>query len=107
MNDFGHVETNSPKIGHSILAVDRKEITVRGVREVLSFDENNVRLVTEMGVLNLEGSDLRIHVLNVRDGIVAVTGMLVGVLYEDQGTEQEPALPVGRREKVRRGRRFS
>ncbi len=73
----------TPREEHSLVAADRREITVRGVREVLSFDDANVRLVTTAGILNLEGRELRIHVLNTRDGIVAVTGTLDGVLYED------------------------
>jgi sporulation protein YabP len=65
------------------MANERREITVSGVSDVISFDETNVRLVTTCGVLNLEGESLRIHVLNTKDGTVAVTGQLNGVLYED------------------------
>ena len=79
--------TQTPHIpqgkGHSLVVGDRKEITVRGVSDVLSFDDVNVRLVTTCGVLNLEGEGMRIHVLNLKDGIVAVTGQLNGVLYEE------------------------
>jgi sporulation protein YabP len=64
------------------MATDRREITVKGVSEVLSFDETLVRLITVCGILNLEGEGLRVHVLNLKDGIVAVTGRLDGVLYE-------------------------
>ena len=72
--------------GHSLVANERREITVSGVTDVVSFDETNVRVVTTCGVLNLEGEGLRIHVLNTKDGIVAVTGQLNGVLYEDAET---------------------
>ena len=75
--------------GHCLTAVNRKEITVTGVREVVSFDSELVRLVTVLGVLNLEGKDLRIHVLNTRDGVVSVTGILCGVLYEDVTNEDD------------------
>ncbi len=69
--------------GHRLQAVDRKEITVTGVREVLSFDSELVRLVTVCGILHLEGRELRVHVLNTKDGVVSVTGTLCGVLYEE------------------------
>ena len=106
MNDMGAMQERNDKTsakGHSLEAVDRREIVVKGVSEVLSFDSENVRLVTVCGVLNLEGSELRIHVLNPRDGVVAVTGLLSGVLYEDTHTEDTP-----RREKKgsRLGRLF-
>ena len=75
---------------HSLSAGNRESITVTGVSDVVSFDESNVRLVTVCGILNLEGEGLRIHVLNLKEGTVAVTGRLNGVLYEDpdaSGTE--------------------
>ena len=92
-------ESSAQSRGHSLIATDRREITVKGVSEVLSFDETNVRLVTTCGILNLEGEGLRIHVLNTADGAVAVTGKLNGVLYED------PDAPAERPAKAR-SRRF-
>ncbi len=89
---FQHMHTT-----HGIMAVDRHDITVRGVREVLSFDESNVRLVTTAGILNLEGRELRIHVLNTQEGTVHVTGTLDGVLYENESVEAEPSAPARHR----------
>ena len=108
MNDMGMTQsansTATPHRGHSLMATDRTEITVKGVSEVLSFDEANVRLVTVCGILNLEGEGLRIHVLSTKEGMVAVTGRLNGVLYEAEATEN-PSEPLGRRGRSR-GRRF-
>ena len=84
--------------GHSLVANERREITVSGVTVVVSFDETNVRVVTTCGVLNLEGEGLRIHVLNTKDGIVAVTGQLNGVLYEDaEAPDTQRSSAKGRR----------
>ena len=81
---------------HTLSACERREITVSGVADVVSFDESNVRLVTTCGILNLEGEELRIHVLNTKDGIVAVTGRLNGVLYENTDRESDsPSRPQG------------
>jgi sporulation protein YabP len=82
--------------GHSLVAMDRNEITVKGVSEVLSFDESLVRLVTVCGVLNLEGEGLRVHVLDLKSGTVAVTGRLNGVLYEAEEAEEPSARGKGR-----------
>jgi sporulation protein YabP len=87
MNETQQNQTAPRKRSHRLLADDRGEITVSGVTEVLSFDDENVRLVTTCGILNLEGQGLRIHVLNTGDGTVAVTGQLNGVLYEDPDRE--------------------
>lgn len=69
---------------HSFYAVNRESMTVRGVTDVLSFDETGVLLVTTCGQLSLEGADLHVTVLNTKDGIVEVTGKLCGLLYDDQ-----------------------
>lgn len=75
---------------HSLAVRDRRDVTVTGVSEVLSFDETLVRLVTSCGLLNLEGEELRVRTLDLGSGTVAVTGRLNGVLYEFPPSE-EPA----------------
>ena len=91
MNETPQTQTSPRKKTHRLLADDRGDITVSGVTEVLSFDDENVRLVTTCGILNLEGQGLRIHVLNTGEGTVAVTGQLNGVLYEDPAGESASA----------------
>ncbi len=75
---------------HSLSAVNRDTITVRGVKDVISFDEENVLLVTVCGQMALEGSGLHVHVLNTKDGVVEVTGKLNGLLYYDEPSGAEP-----------------
>lgn len=82
--------TDAPsKQSHSFYAADRQVMTVRGVTEVLSFDENGVLLVTTCGEMNLEGTGLHVTVLNTKDGIVEVTGRLCGLLYYDNDHSDE------------------
>ncbi len=90
-----HTVAHANKNGHSVEASERNRILVRGVSEVLSFDETLVRLITTAGVLNLEGRDLRVHTLNTNDGVVFVTGTLDGLLYESDPAE--PSSPPQKR----------
>lgn len=90
-------------LSHSLWAVDRKEITVKGVKEVLSFDESLVDLVTSCGRLTLEGHELRVTVLDTAGGVVAVTGKLCGVLYDDPDADGVGDSENGRR-RGKRGR---
>ncbi len=101
MNDMIQAQSAGQGKGHNLTAIDREDILVRGVSEVVSFDEANIRLVTTCGILNLEGEGLRVHVLNTKDGTIAVTGKLNGVLYEDPDTA-----PVSERSAKSRSRRF-
>lgn len=51
--------------GHSILIKDRESITITGVLDVLSFDENNIDIETEMGMLTIKGNELHVNKLNL------------------------------------------
>ena len=68
---------------HSFSATNRQTMLIRGVKDVLSFDENGVFLITTCGQLTLEGIGLHVSVLNTRDGIVEVTGKLCSLFYDD------------------------
>ena len=74
---------DTPNKHHSICAQDRHTVTVHGVTDVVSFDENGVFLLTLCGGLNLEGRELHVTVLNTVEGVVEVTGTLCGLLYYD------------------------
>ena len=89
-------QTNTPTT-HSITSQDRRAITVRGVREVISFDDGGVDLLTVCGRLTLEGEGLRVTVLNTKDCIVEVTGKLCGLLYEDIDVQDSKSERRGRR----------
>ena len=50
---------------HSIHIDDRRLISVTGVKDVDSFNEQFVQLLTEAGELRIEGADLHITKLNL------------------------------------------
>lgn len=71
---------------HSISITDRSEMSVWGVKEVLSFDEEEVRLNSSAGELCIEGEGLKIGVLDTERGVVELVGKINGFYY----TESEP-----------------
>ena len=79
------VQASPPQ--HSLLAVNREAMSVKGVLDVISFDESMVLLVTACGNLAVEGSDLHVTTLDTQNGVVEVTGHLSGVLYDDRDVE--------------------
>ena len=52
-----------------------------GVREVVSFDENQVVMDTDMGLLTLKGKDLHVSRLTVEKGEVDVEGTVDSLTY--------------------------
>ncbi len=69
---------------HSVIVDNRKNITVTGVSEVLSFDENTVITVTLMGELTIKGESLHISGFNRDSGDLSVDGKVSAFAYTDE-----------------------
>ena len=78
------------KKDHDIKLFGRKEMSISGVREVISFDEESVRLMSVEGEIYIEGEDIKIGVLDTDRGIVTLTGKINGFYYvnEDKGEKK-------------------
>ena len=68
---------------HLLNLEDRRRLTATGVLDVDSFDERAVVIMTNLGVLTVEGSDLHINALNVEAGDLAIEGTIDRVTYSD------------------------
>ena len=68
---------------NDILIRSRKHIDVTGVRDVVSFDDRAVVMVTCGGDMTVEGEELKIGVLDTDKGIVSVDGRICAVIYYD------------------------
>lgn len=68
---------------NDILIRSRKHIDITGVRDVVSFDERAVVMVTNGGDMTVEGEDLKIGVLDTEKGVVSVDGKISAVIYYD------------------------
>lgn len=68
---------------HHISMENRARLSVTGVREVESFDEDSVVLHTTKGVLIIRGQSLHLQTLSIDGGQVAVDGMVDSMTYEE------------------------
>ena len=48
-------------VGHHLVLEERESLTVSGVEEVESFDENTIVMVTVQGVLIVRGEELTLR----------------------------------------------
>ena len=69
---------------HTLLLDQRKKLSLSGVLDVLSFDEEEIRLDTELGLLTIEGTHLHINRLNVDNGEMVIEGELDSCVYSDR-----------------------
>lgn len=59
----------------------RSYMSIVGVTEVLSFDDTAVHLMTVDGELYVEGSDMRVGMLNTQGGEIDLSGKIDGTYY--------------------------
>ena len=66
---------------HRLTIDNRASSTMTGIRDVVSFDENQVVLDTDMGLLTLKGKDLHVSRLTLEKGEVDLNGTIESLLY--------------------------
>ena len=71
------------QIPHKLTLNERKNLTMTGVTEVLSFDETAVVLKTSPGLLTVQGQSLKLKTLSLEGGQVAVDGHISALVYEE------------------------
>lgn len=76
-------EKKSSKMPHNVILEDRKNLTVSGVVDIDSFDEQTVILFTDMGELTIKGTDLHINKLSVDSGEMSVVGEIGMLSYSE------------------------
>ena len=68
---------------HKLQMSERKNLTMTGVTEVVSFDEGCVVLQTSLGLLVVQGQQLQLKNLAREGGQVAVEGSISALRYEE------------------------
>ena len=68
---------------HKLTLDQRNSLTMTGVTEVVSVDENAVIVNTELGRLTVQGQQLQLKTLSVEGGQIAVEGNIASLQYEE------------------------
>jgi sporulation protein YabP len=69
---------------HNIMMQDRERVALTGVLDVFAFDDENVDIETEMGMLTIKGIDLHINKLNLDKKELEVDGQIESLVYHDR-----------------------
>ena len=68
--------------GHRVMMEERNALSVSGVEEVESFDENVIVMTTSLGTLVVRGEGLHIEALSLEGGELKVEGEVESLTYE-------------------------
>lgn len=80
MEDRNYEKTHRLSLGN------RKNGSLTGIREVISFDPEMVVLSTEQGNLTIKGHDMHVTRLDVDKGELEFSGMVDGLAYSEAKT---------------------
>ena len=72
----------------NIILESRKKLTLTGVKDVVSFDDETLILKTELGNLTVKGEKLHIGIFNTETGDLSADGVFITMVYttdEKQG----------------------
>ena len=69
------------RVHHACRLENRSAASLTGVREVVSFDENQVVVDTDMGLLTIKGKELHVSRLTVEKGELEVDGQVDSLAY--------------------------
>lgn len=68
----------------NIILENRNKLSISGVNDVLSFDDQIVILETDLGMLTVKGDDLRINKLSIDTSEVVVEGNIYNLSYSEK-----------------------
>ena len=85
-----HIDEEKPTTGsHQITIQSRERMEIKGVTDVLSFDEEEIVLDTTCGNMTIEGNALHVQVLNLEQGIVCIIGRIDSLSYQSTEVTNE------------------
>jgi sporulation protein YabP len=77
----------------NLVLENRKKLSITGVNEVISFNDQAIILTTNLGSLTLKGKNLKMNKLDVQNGDVMITGKINSFEYaEKENTKNKDSI---------------
>ncbi len=76
--------TSANKRAHKLILNNRRTCNLTGINDVLSFDENEIILETDQGMLMIKGKELHVNRLTLDKGEVDIDGRIDSFTYSEQ-----------------------
>ena len=79
----------SSTVIQNLVLENREKLSISGVLDVLSFDDQVVIVETELGLLNVKGDNLRINKLSIDTSEVIVEGDINSMIYSEKELDKK------------------
>ena len=73
---------------HGISLVERKNLSITGVKKIENFDTEQFLIETSMGFILVKGTDLELIRLDTVQGNVTIRGIINGINYLDDNSKK-------------------
>ena len=80
----------------NLVLENRGKLSISGVLDVLSFDDQIVIIETELGLLTVKGEDLRINKLSIDTSEVVVEGDICNMAYSEKEMDKKTGSFLGK-----------
>lgn len=77
---------------HNIILEERSKLSISGVTDVGSFDENEISLYTTLGELSVKGKCLHVDEMSLESGNITISGDVKSLVYGDKDRTKKPSL---------------
>lgn len=77
------LKKNNMTTYQNIVLENREKLTVTGIQDVLSFDDQIIIVQTELGLLTIKGENLKINKLSLDTSDFAVDGYISSLTYSN------------------------
>lgn len=83
MDEFKMNKADKVITNQNIIMENREKISVTGVIDIHSFDDELVLAQTDLGILTIKGDDLKMNKLNLENNELIIEGKIIAVAYSD------------------------
>lgn len=84
-----NVSSQNTNVIQNLILENREKLSISGVLDVLSFDDQIVILETELGLLTVKGENLRINKLSLDTEEVIVDGEIYNLGYSEKDSDRK------------------
>ena len=81
--------TQNTGVIQNIILENRQKLSVSGVLDVLSFDEQTITALTTLGLLIIKGNDLHLNQFSLDSTELSVEGDIISLQYNDKQTSRK------------------
>ena len=78
-----NLNNNSQANFQNIFLENREKLTITGINDVFSFDDQIIIIETELGILTIKGENLKINKLSIDTSDFSVDGKIDSLSYSN------------------------